>query len=74
MPAGDGRCPGALAELGSAATIGCHGSYRQQLLADTQTIALALLTHRPDLPGWDEVNDWLTGELGNRMTADVDER
>ena len=34
--------------------------YRQQLLADTHTIAWALLTHRPDLPGWQQVNDWLT--------------
>jgi hypothetical protein len=25
---------------------------------------MALLTHRPDLAGWGEVNAWLTRELG----------
>lgn len=37
--------------------------YRRQLLADTQTIAWALLTHKPDLQGWKDVSDWLTAEL-----------
>ena len=35
----------------------------RQLLADTNAIAWALLTQRPDLPGWKQVSDWLTGEL-----------
>jgi tetratricopeptide (TPR) repeat protein len=38
--------------------------YKRQLLADTQTIAWALLTHRPDLAGWKDVSDWLTAEIG----------
>jgi tetratricopeptide (TPR) repeat protein len=37
--------------------------YKRQLLADTQTIAWALLTHRPDLQGWKDVSDWLSAEL-----------
>jgi hypothetical protein len=39
---------------------------KRQLLADTQTIAWALLTHRPDLHGWKDVSDWLTTELARR--------
>ena len=38
--------------------------YKQQLLADTHTIAWALLTHKPDLAGWATINDWLTAEMG----------
>jgi tetratricopeptide (TPR) repeat protein len=53
---------GALAEL-QRATAPLGQEYRQQLLADTQAIAWALLTHRPDVPGWAQVNDWLTNEL-----------
>ena len=56
-----GDAPGALAEL-QRATGGLPHDYRQQLLADTQSIALALLTHKPDLPGWQQVNDWLARE------------
>jgi tetratricopeptide (TPR) repeat protein len=40
--------------------------YRRQLLADTQTIAWALLTHKPDLQGWKDVSDWLTAELARQ--------
>lgn len=56
-----GDAPGAMAEL-QRATTGLPRDYRQQLLADTQTIAWALLTHRPDLPGWQQVHDWLARE------------
>jgi tetratricopeptide (TPR) repeat protein len=38
--------------------------YRRQLLADTGSILMALLTHRPDLAGWDRVNAWVSTELG----------
>jgi tetratricopeptide (TPR) repeat protein len=37
--------------------------YRRQLLADTGALALALLTHKPDLTGWTQVNDWVQAEL-----------
>lgn len=56
-----GDAAGAMAEL-QRATAGLPRDYRQQLLADTQTIAWALLTHRPDLPGWQQVHDWLARE------------
>ena len=52
---------GAIEEL-QRATSALPREYRQQLLADTQSIAWALLTHRPDLPGWQDVHDWLTRE------------
>lgn len=53
---------GAIADL-KQATSAAPREYRQQLLADTSGIAWALLTHRPDLPGWKQVNDWLSSEL-----------
>jgi tetratricopeptide (TPR) repeat protein len=56
-----GDAGGAVGEL-EQATRGLPREYAQQLLADTNAIAWALLTHRPDLPGWKQVNDWLTGE------------
>jgi tetratricopeptide (TPR) repeat protein len=60
LATGDGA--GALTEL-ERATGALPREYRQQLLADTQEIAWALLTHRPDLPGWQLVNDWLMREM-----------
>ena len=60
LATGDAR--GAIGEL-SRAMNQLPRELREQLLRDTQTIALALLTHRPDLAGWGEVNAWLTGEL-----------
>ena len=56
-----GDASGAIAEL-QRAIPGLPSDYRQQLLADTQSIALALLTHKPDLRGWQQVNDWLARE------------
>jgi tetratricopeptide (TPR) repeat protein len=61
LATGDAR--GALADLARAVSP-LPRDYRRQLLADTQTIALALLTHRPDLAGWGAVNEWLSSELG----------
>ncbi len=60
LAAGDG--PGALNEL-RRCTAGLPWDYRQQLLADTNAVVWALLTHRPDLPGWKDVADWLGHEL-----------
>lgn len=37
--------------------------YRRQLLADTQTVAWALLSASPDLRDWRTVGDWLAAEL-----------
>jgi tetratricopeptide (TPR) repeat protein len=54
-----GDAAGAIHDL-QRATSALTGEYRRQLLADTQTITWALLTHRPDLPGWQDVHDWLT--------------
>jgi tetratricopeptide (TPR) repeat protein len=59
LATGDAR--GAIEEL-QRATSGLPRDYRRQLLADTQSIAWALLTHRPDLTGWPDVHDWLTRE------------
>lgn len=56
-----GDAAGALDEL-QRATRGLPAAYRQQLLDDTSAVAWALLTHRPDLPGWKQVNDWLAAE------------
>ena len=56
-----GDAPGALTELRRATSMLPH-DYRQQLLADTHSIAWALLTHRPDLKGWHQVHEWLTHE------------
>jgi len=39
-------------------------TYRRQLLADTSGILMALLTHRPDMVGWNRVNAWVATELG----------
>jgi tetratricopeptide (TPR) repeat protein len=58
-----GDVPSALAEL-KQAVAPLPRDYKRQLLADTQTIAWALLTHRPDLAGWKDVSDWLTAEIG----------
>lgn len=60
LATGDGT--GALNEL-RRCTAGLPWDYRQQLLADTNAVVWALLTHRPDLPGWKDVADWLGHEL-----------
>jgi tetratricopeptide (TPR) repeat protein len=57
-----GNATGAIEDLREA-TARLPREYKRQLLADTQSIAWALLTHRPDLPGWKVVSDWLTSEL-----------
>lgn len=54
---------GALAELRRALPP-LPPDYRRQLLADTSTILMALLTHRPGMAGWDRVNAWVSMELG----------
>ncbi len=57
-----GDATGALGEL-ERATSGLPAEYRRQLLADTNAIAWALITHKPDVPGFRQVHDWLTREL-----------
>ena len=54
---------GALAELRRAVPP-LPPAYRRQLLADTSSILMALLTHRPDMAGWNRVNAWVATELG----------
>jgi len=61
-----GDASGSLAAL-QRATSGLPREYRHQLLADTSTIAWALITHKPDLAGWKQVNDWLSGELARSL-------
>jgi tetratricopeptide (TPR) repeat protein len=56
-----GDAAGALADL-QRATSALPQEYRRQLLADTLSIAWALVTHRPDLAGWQQVHEWLTRE------------
>ena len=58
-----GDAAGAVTEL-QRATSGLPRDDRQQLLADTNAIVWALLTDRPDWPGWKQVSDWLSSELG----------
>ena len=57
-----GNADDALVEL-QRCTTSLPREYRQQLLADTNAVVWALLTHRPDLPGWKRVADWLGHEL-----------
>ena len=57
-----GDAQGAIREL-QRSTGGLPLEYKRQLLTDAQTIAWALLTHRPDLPDWHVVNEWLAREL-----------
>lgn len=56
-----GDAAGALTEL-RRSTEQLPREYRRQLLDDTQAIAWAILTDRPDVPDWRLVNDWLTAE------------
>jgi Flp pilus assembly protein TadD len=59
---GTGDAAGALLDL-QGLMAGLPPDYRRRLLTDTAAIALALLAHKPDLPGWARVNDWLQAEL-----------
>lgn len=52
----------ALAEL-KRATSALPRDSRRQVLADTSAVLWALVTHKPDLAGWQPVHDWLSGEL-----------
>ncbi|MFN2446772.1 MAG: tetratricopeptide repeat protein [Vicinamibacterales bacterium] len=56
-----GDADGAIREL-QQACVGLPKAYRQQILSDASAVAWALLTHKPDLAGWKDVNDWLTRE------------
>jgi tetratricopeptide (TPR) repeat protein len=64
-----GDATGALIDLRQATTP-LPREYQRQLLADTQAIAWALLTHRPDLPGWKEVSDWLSNQIAEPARND----
>ncbi|MGE0461345.1 MAG: tetratricopeptide repeat protein [Vicinamibacterales bacterium] len=57
-----GDAAGALSEL-QRATGAMPREYRRQLLADTSAILWALVTHQPELAGWQMVHDWLQAEL-----------
>lgn len=57
-----GDAPGALAELQRAVGAMPRES-RRQLLADTSAILWALVTHKPDLAGWQTVRGWVDAEL-----------
>jgi tetratricopeptide (TPR) repeat protein len=57
-----GDAAAALADLRQA-TAPLTREHKHQLLADTQAVAWALLTHRPDIPGWNDVNRWIGAEL-----------
>jgi tetratricopeptide (TPR) repeat protein len=57
-----GDAAAALADLRQA-TASLPRDYKRQLLADTQTLAWALLTHRPEIRGWSDVNSWIGAEL-----------
>ena len=57
-----GDAAGALAEL-QRASGALPRDYRRQVLADTSAVLWALVTHKPDLAGWQGVHEWLNGEL-----------
>ena len=57
-----GDAAGALHDLQSC-TANLPRDYRQQVLADTQSVAWALLSAMPDLRDWRIVGDWLAAEL-----------
>ena len=58
-----GDAAGALAEL-QRASGALPRDYRRQVLADTSAVLWALVTHKPDLAGWQGVHEWLNGEAG----------
>lgn len=60
LATGDGS--GALAELKRASSA-LPRDYRRQVLSDTSAVLWALVTHKPELAGWQGVHDWLKGEL-----------
>lgn len=62
-----GESTAAMKELREAASR-VPPEYRQQLLSDTTAVLWALLTDRPDLPGWAEMNAWLQRELARSST------
>jgi tetratricopeptide (TPR) repeat protein len=57
-----GDAAGALAEL-KRASGALPRDYRRQVLSDTSAVLWALVTHKPELAGWQGVHDWLNGEL-----------
>jgi tetratricopeptide (TPR) repeat protein len=61
-----GDADGAIRDL-RLATTQLPAGYKRQLLADTQSIAWALLTDRPDLAGWKRVSDWIGSEFAKVM-------
>lgn len=68
-----GDADGAVREL-QQAVAAVPGAYRQQLLSDTSTILWALLTHKPDLAGWGQVNAWVTREMRAAEAQAIGER
>jgi tetratricopeptide (TPR) repeat protein len=60
LATGDAR--GALDEL-QRASAALPREYRRQVLADTSAVLWALVTHKPDLVGWQAVHEWVNGEL-----------
>ena len=61
LAAGDAE--GALQDL-RACTANLPRDFRRQVLSDVHSVAWALLSTSPDLPGWRVVGDWLAAELG----------
>lgn len=57
-----GDADGALRDL-QGCTAALPRDYRRQVLADTQSVAWALLSAAPELRGWRIVGDWLATEL-----------
>ncbi|MEZ5418481.1 MAG: tetratricopeptide repeat protein [Vicinamibacterales bacterium] len=57
-----GDAHGALRDL-RACTANLPSDYRRQVLADTQSVAWAVLSAVPDLQDWRVVGDWLAAEL-----------
>jgi tetratricopeptide (TPR) repeat protein len=53
---------GALSEL-QRASGALPRDYRRQVLSDTSAVLWALITHKPDLAGWQPVHEWVSGEL-----------
>ena len=61
-PVATGDPAGALSEL-QRASGALPRDYRRQVLSDTSAVLWALITHKPDLAGWQPVHEWVSGEL-----------
>ena len=63
VPAGDGRCSRGADASCSGRAVRCPAITVDRCSRDTSAVLWALVTHKPDLAGWQSVHEWLNGEL-----------